>query len=80
MKKVVIKTESNNFNISSPRIGKKSTCNILILIFSLHFDKQCQMCKKSSSRSLRVEFLGDVKKSDFFRVQDGEEMTIKFCP
>ena len=55
-------------------------CNISILIFSLDFDKQCQMCKKSSSRSLTVEFLGDMKKSDFFRVQDGEEMTIKFCP
>ena len=79
-KTVVIKSESNNFKISSPRIGKRCTCNILILIFSLDFDKQCQMCKKSSSRCLRVEFLGDVKKSDFFRVQDGEEMTIKFCP
>ena len=46
-------------------LAKRCTCNILILIFSLDFDKQCQMCKKSSSRCLRVEFLGDVKKSDF---------------
>ena len=76
-KKVVIKSESNNFNISSPRIGKKVHMQYInINIFTLF----CQMCKKSSSRSLRVEFLGDVKKSDFFRVQDGEEMTIKFCP
>ena len=36
--------------------------------------------QKKSSRSLRVEFLGDMKKSDFFRVQDGEEMTNQVLP
>ena len=36
--------------------------------------------QKKSSRSLRVEFLGDMKKSDFFRVQDGEEVTIGYLP
>ena len=79
-KKVVIKSESNNFNISSPRIGKKVHMQYININIFTWFWQTMSDVQKKSSRSLRVEFLGDMKKSDFFRVQDGEEMTIKFCP
>ena len=61
-------------------LAKRCTCNILILIFSLDFDKQCQMCKKKFFKVSQSGIFRRCEKIWLFRVQDREEMTIKFCP
>ena len=79
-KKVVIKSESNNFRISSPRIGKKVhmqyiNINIFTWFWQTMSDVQKKFFKVSQSGIFRR-----CEKIWFFRVQDREEMTIKFCP